>query len=84
LLIKNLTSCTSRDINLSKTAQKTIVKAHPGRHKSLRILLHTTPPASRKQLKRPMLAPIPDPQPLPSSLLNKKWGNDKNCPFSAA
>jgi hypothetical protein len=27
LLIKNLTSCTSRDINLSKTALKTTVKA---------------------------------------------------------
>jgi hypothetical protein len=44
LLIKSLTSCTSRDINL------------PG-HRSLRILPHTAPPASRKQLKRPMLRP---------------------------
>jgi hypothetical protein len=46
LLIKNLTSCTSRDTNLSKTAQKTAIGPPPG-HRSLRILLYTTPPASR-------------------------------------
>jgi hypothetical protein len=54
LLIKNLTSCTSRDINLSKTTQKNYSK---GCHKSLRILPHTMPPASRRQLRRPMLHP---------------------------
>jgi hypothetical protein len=64
LLIKSLTSCTSRDINL------------PG-HRSLRILPHTVPPASRKQLRDRCFAPIPDPQPLLSSLLNKKWGKDR-------
>jgi hypothetical protein len=34
------------------------------------------PPASRKQLKDQCFTPIPDPQPLSSSLLKKKWGND--------
>jgi hypothetical protein len=61
LSIKKLTSCISRDINLSKTARC---------HRSLRILPHKMSPASRKQLKRPMLRQVPDPQPLPSSLLN--------------
>jgi hypothetical protein len=49
-----ITNCTSRDINLSKTARK---RPHPGCHRSLRILPHTTLPASRKQLKRLMLHP---------------------------
>jgi hypothetical protein len=50
LLIKSLTSCTSRDTNLSKTIQRTAVRAPPG-HRSLRILPHAAPPASRKQLR---------------------------------
>jgi hypothetical protein len=49
----------------------------PGCHRSLRILPHTMPPASRKQLRGQCFDPIPDPQPLPSSLLKKKWGNDR-------
>jgi hypothetical protein len=40
-------------------------------------LSHTGPPVSRKQLRGQCFAPIPDPQPLPSSLLKKKWGNDR-------
>jgi hypothetical protein len=34
-------------------------------------------PARRKQLRDQHFAPVPDPQPLPSSLLKKKWGNDR-------
>jgi hypothetical protein len=64
LLIKSLTSCTSRDVNL------------PGCHRSLRILPYTVPPARRK-LRDRCFALIPNPQPLPSSLLKKKWGNDR-------
>jgi hypothetical protein len=74
LLTKSLTSCTSRNINLSKTIQRTAMRVPPG-HRSLRILPHTTPPARRKQLRGQCFAPIPNPQPLPPSLLKKKWGN---------
>jgi hypothetical protein len=47
-LIKSLTSCTSRDTNLSKTVQRTAVRAPTG-HSCLRILPHTTPLASRSR-----------------------------------
>jgi hypothetical protein len=49
----------------------------PPGHRSLRISPRTAPTASRKQLRGRCFTPIPDPQPLPSSLLKKKWGNDR-------
>jgi hypothetical protein len=57
LLIKNVTSCTSRETNLSKTALKTTVKAPSRTPQEPEDPVHTTPPASRKQLKRLMLHP---------------------------
>jgi hypothetical protein len=65
LLIKNLTSCTFRDINLSKAIQRTAMRA-PSGCRSLRILPHTILPARRKQLRDQCFTPIPDPQPLTS------------------
>jgi hypothetical protein len=45
-------------------------------------LPHTVPSASRKHLRGQCFTPIPDPQPLPSSLLKKKWGNDRTIMLS--
>jgi hypothetical protein len=37
-------------------------------------LPHRAPPASRNQLRGWCFAPVPNPRPLPASLLKKKWG----------
>jgi hypothetical protein len=76
LLIKSLTSCTSKDINLSKTVQRTAMRA-PTRVQESEGLAPYSTPCQQKAAKRPTLCPIPDPQSLPPSLLKKKWGNDR-------
>jgi hypothetical protein len=65
LLIKSLTSCTSRDINLSKTVQRTAVRA-PTRMQESEDLAPYSIPCQQEAANRS----IPHPQPLSSSLLN--------------
>jgi hypothetical protein len=71
LLIKTLTSCTSRDINLSKTIQKTAMRA-PTRMQESEDLAPYSTPCQQEVAKRLMLCSIPDPRTLPRSLLKKK------------
>jgi hypothetical protein len=76
LLIKNLTSCTSRTTNLSKTVQRTAMRAPTRTPQESEDLTPYNTPCQQEAAKKSTLHPIPDPQPLPSSLLKKKWGND--------
>jgi hypothetical protein len=74
--MKSLTSCTSRDINLFKTILRAAVRT-PSRmplkpQESEDLAINNTP-CQQEAAKRSM----PDPQPLPSSLLKKKWRNDR-------
>jgi hypothetical protein len=56
MLIKSLTSCTSRDTNLSKTIQRTAMKV-PTRTQEPEDPAPYNTPCHRKQLKRLMLCP---------------------------
>jgi hypothetical protein len=62
---------------LQNHLEKLLWRPHPGCHRSLRILPYTEPLANRQQLRDWCFTPIPNPQPLPSSWLKKKWGNDR-------
>jgi hypothetical protein len=56
LLIKSLTSCTSRDTNLSKTVQKTAMRA-PTRTQESEALTPHSAPCQQEAANRPMLCP---------------------------
>jgi hypothetical protein len=71
-----ITSCTCRDINLSKTIQRTAMRAPTRIPQESEDLAPYSAPCQQEAAKRLML-PIPDPQPLSSPLLKKKWGNDR-------
>jgi hypothetical protein len=56
LLIKSLTSCTSRDTNLSKTVQRTAMRA-PTRTQESEALAPYSAPCQQEAAKRPTLHP---------------------------
>jgi hypothetical protein len=75
LLIKNLTSCTSRDINLYKTAGKTAVKAPSRMPQEPEDPAPYNCPCQQEVAKEIDASPqFLILSPLPSSLLRKKWG----------
>jgi hypothetical protein len=56
LLTKSLTSCTSRNINLSKTIQRTAMTVPTRTQESEDLAPHNTP-CQKEAVKRPMLCP---------------------------
>jgi hypothetical protein len=77
LLIKNLTSCTSRDTNLSKTTQKTTVKAPSKTPQEPEDPAPYNTPCQQEAVKE--INALPQFLILSSIfiIIKEKWGNDR-------